>query len=461
MPQGIFEEVKLSIKNIPPYDDGFIPFYKFMTFVQKSAKEKMAIALIAKDENVFVYETKVTGTNEAVDKLYIERLIKFLLWAKGGYEIIIYGNESLANYIKSLYCHGGKRAFDVEMMEKIYSKSFSVKADKLENLPKSNFKTKKIDKGLNGCRIGFDAGGSDRKVSAVIDGEVVYSEQVAWSPKLHSDPSYHYSEIREAFKTAAQKMPRVDAIGISSAGIFINNQAVVASLFKEIPPELYEQKIKNIYIEIANEIAPVPLIVANDGDVSALAGAISLNDSSILGIAMGTSQAGGYIDEEGNITPYLNELAFTPVDLNPKAEVDEWSMDYGCGVKYFSQDGVIRLAKEAGMNFPESALQGEKFKLISELMEKNNPLTVKIFEAIGIYLGHTIPLYYEFYRMRNVLLLGGVMSDSNGSVIIKAAQKVLDEEYPNVAKIVALHSVDGSNCSIGQAIAAASMPKVI
>ena len=28
---------------------------------------------------------------------------------------------------------------------------------------------------------------------------------------------------------------------------------------------------------------------------------------------------------------------------------DEWSGDIGCGVKYFSQDGVIKLAPRAGI----------------------------------------------------------------------------------------------------------------
>ena len=38
--------------------------------------------------------------------------------------------------------------------------------------------------------------------------------------KVTEDPEYHFNEIVTAFKTAASKMPRVDAIGVSSAGTF-------------------------------------------------------------------------------------------------------------------------------------------------------------------------------------------------------------------------------------------------
>ncbi len=41
---------------------------------------------------------------------------------------------------------------------------------------------------LDGCRIGFDLGGSDRKCAAVIDGKVVFSDEVVWNPYFEKDP---------------------------------------------------------------------------------------------------------------------------------------------------------------------------------------------------------------------------------------------------------------------------------
>lgn len=73
-----------------------------------------------------------------------------------------------------------------------------------------------------------------------------------------------------------------------------------------------------MYIRAAKEIGDVPLTVANDGDVTALAGALSLKHGRVLGIAMGTSEAVGYVNKDGNLNGWLSELAFVPVDYNKK-----------------------------------------------------------------------------------------------------------------------------------------------
>ena len=227
----------------------------------------------------------------------------------------------------------------------------------VDKVPESKDAPQKIGGHFEGCRIGFDAGGSDRKVSAVIDGETVFSEEVVWFPKINSDPDYHYDGIVSALKSAASHMPRVDAVGVSSAGVFINNRTMNASLFLQVPKDLYDKKVKDIYIRaITDTFGDVPYSVVNDGDVSALAGAISLGENNMLGIAMGTSEAVGYVDDNGCITGWLNELAFCPVDASPKAMQDEWSKDFGVGCKYFSQDAVIKLAPAAGIQLEESQI---------------------------------------------------------------------------------------------------------
>ena len=66
---------------------------------------------------------------------------------------------------------------------------------------------------------------------------------------------------------------------------------MVASLFIKVPEDVFEEKVKDLYIRAAKEIGDVPLQVANDGDVTALAGALELKDTRVLGIAMGTSEA--------------------------------------------------------------------------------------------------------------------------------------------------------------------------
>ena len=346
-------------------------------------------------------------------------------------------------------------------MERVYEQPFSVKTVPYTEAPESKSSASPIGRHLEGCRIGFDAGGSDRKVSAVIDGESVYSEEVVWFPKTNSDPDYHYNGILEAMKTAASHMPRVDAIGVSSAGVYVDNRIMVASLFIKVNDEDFDKKVKNMYIDVAKEIGEnIPLEVANDGDVTALAGAMDLNDNAVLGVAMGTSEAGGYVDPDGNITGWLNELAFVPVDFWEDAMVDEWSGDYGCGVKYFSQDGVIKCAPWAGIELDEKLSPAEKLKVVQGLMKDGDPRAAAIYDTIGAYFGYAIAYYSEFYDIKHVLIMGRVTSGEGGVILLERAQEVLDTEFPELAKKIQLHIPDEKSRRVGQSVAAASLPKI-
>ena len=450
-----FLGIDIPIQNSPAYDPGFIPMSLFCREFLKQAKKPIAICVERSNGLTAVYDTYITGTNTEADRFYVERTVKFLLWAKGGFRVTICGDDAIASYIKEAYSESGTRAFDSAFMARVYEREFNVASLCLNEKPTQKEQSQPVGGNMTGCRIGFDAGGSDRKVSAVIDGEAVYSEEVVWHPKTNADPAYHYEGILSAFKTAASKMPKVDAIGVSSAGVYIDNRTMIASLFIKVPQDQFDAQVKDIYIRAAKEIGDVPLSVVNDGDVTALAGAMELNDTGVLGIAMGTSEAGGFVDEAGNITGWLNELAFAPVDANPAAMADEWSGDIGCGVKYFSQDGVIKLAGNAGIAFDAALSPGEKLSAVQKLLDENDPRAVDIFKSIGCYLGHTLPYYWEFYGFRHVLMLGRVMSGQGGNLILEVAKQVLAEEYPACG--FAVHVPDEKARRVGQSVAAASL----
>ena len=411
------------------------------------------------------YKTRIfrdgTGHDEENFK-FVERLVKSLLWVAGGYKVIIAGSEVVGTKIREAFSHGGLRDFDVKFMEKVYEQQFSVEIVALDNAPKDKSSAAPIGRNLDGCRIGFDAGGSDRKVSAVINGESVYSEEVVWFPKTNSNPEYHYEGILNAMKTAASHLPRVDAIGVSSAGVYVDNRIMAASLFIKVSEEDFDKKVKNMYIDVAKEIGEnIPLEVANDGDVTALAGAMELDDDGVLGVAMGTSEAGGYVDTDGNITGWLNELAFVPVDFCEEAMVDEWSGDYGCGVKYFSQDGVIKCAPWAGIELDEKLSPAEKLKVVQELMKNGDSRAADIYDTIGAYFGYAIAYYAEFYDIKHVLIMGRVTSGEGGVILLERAQEVLDTEFPELSKKIKLHIPDEKSRRVGQSVAAATLPKII
>lgn len=450
-------------------DPQFQPMVKVVSDYRAAvAKEGGVPLVIAVERNkgyVSTYKLDVFKDGSGHDEEsygVVERIVKTLLWVYGGFKVTVAGSKKIYEKIADAYKKGGARQFDADFMARVYERPFEVEyVENAADAPKEHQAADPVGRHLDGCRIGFDAGGSDRKVSAVVDGETVYSEEVVWFPKLQSDPDYHYQGILDAMKTAASHMPRVDAIGVSSAGVYIDNKIMIASLFLKVSDEDFEKKVKTMYLDVAKEIGEnIPVEVANDGDVTALAGAMDLNDNNVLGVAMGTSEAAGYVDSQGNITGWLNELAFVPVDYCKDAMVDEWSGDYGCGVKYFSQDSVIKLAPAAGIELDESLSPAEKLKVVQKLMAEGDERAAKIYDTIGVYFGYAIAYYAMFYDIKHVIIMGRVTSGEGGTIVLAKANEVLKREYPELAEKIRLHIPDEKSRRVGQSVAAASLPKL-
>ena len=453
--------IDYSVKHAPKLDPGFIPFGVWREAYLKDAKQPIAIALERDKGRISVHRTRIYGTPEMAeaDYRYVERYVKFLLWSTGGFRVSVCGCSGLARRLREAYTPHGERKFDFTFVRQLYERDLEILDLPLEACPAANERPEPMGGNMDGCRIGFDAGGSDRKVSAVIDGQCVYSEEVVWFPKLQEDPEYHFGHILEAFRTAAAKMPRVDGIGVSSAGVYIGNEPRVASLFIKVPRSDWD-RVKTIYTRAAAAIGDVPLVVANDGDVSALAGAMGLGAGKLMGLAMGTSEAVGYVDGDRNVLGWLNELAFAPVDLQQDALQDEWSTDYGVGCKYFSQDAVIKLCPAAGIELEESLSLAEKLKVVQKLMEADDPRAQAVFETIGAYFGYTVVLYSQFYDLNYIMLMGRVMSGKGGDTILRVCNEILAEEYPELARKCRVTLPDEKTRRVGQSVAAASLPRI-
>lgn len=452
--------ISFDYKNKPCLDADFIPFRVWADAYLSQAERPFAIAVEREDGKVTVFRTKLRDAAfSQANYRYAERIVKMLLWSVGGFRVYLCGDDELGRKMQAAYSATGDRAFDVGFMQDVYERPFEIILCDEASLPQAKEQTKKVGGHIDGCRIGFDAGGSDRKVSAVIDGETVYSEEVVWHPKTSADPTYQFNGIVEAFKTAASKMPRVDGIGVSSAGVFIGNAPMVSSLFIKVPRERREE-VKTIYDRAAKEIGDVPIVVANDGDVTALAGSMSLDKGCVMGLAMGTSEAVGYVNQERNVLGWFNELAFSPVDLNETAMQDEWSTDYGVGCKYFSQDAVAKLAPKAGIQLDSGLTPAEKLKVVQKAAADGHPGALDIFRSIGTYLAHTLPLYETLYDLRYLIVLGRVASGVGGDLIIAECQRVLAEEYPQLNEKLTVMLPNENFRRVGQSMAAASLPEV-
>lgn len=455
------------MKIIPPLDPRFLSAAlwtrDYRRLVARDADARpFALALLQPDGSVFRHEESLLSAAhpEAPRTLrHVERLLKFLLWQKGGSRVLVAGAPDVAAYLKNTYGPSGVRAFDHAFMgEKIYGEPFTVEAVALDALPAARTASLSIGRNLGGCRIGFDLGGSDRKAAALIDGKVVYSEEITWDPYFQKDPAYHLDGVHDSLKRAAAHLPRVDAIGGSAAGVYVNNEVRVASLFRGVPPDAFDAHIRRMFFTLRERWGGVPFEVVNDGEVTALAASMSLGVNSVLGVSLGTSMAGGYVTPQGTITPWLNELAFAPIDYRPDAPRDEWSGDLGCGVQYFSQQGVARLAALAGFDFDPAIGLPERLVAVQNAMKADDPRARAIYETIGVCFGHALAHYADFYELRHVLILGRVTSGAGGEIILERARAVLDAEFPELSERLSLHTPDEANKRHGQAVAAASLP---
>jgi predicted NBD/HSP70 family sugar kinase len=458
--------IAIAPKHRPPLDPDFLPASLWNRAYRSAAEGKgsLAIALERAGGSVSVFRTPMLpheGASVAVNQRYIERLLKFLLWQKGGYRVTVAGEPRLAEYLRSVYAPGGARSFDYHFMgEQVYGRPMAFESAPCDSAPAAKESAEPLGRHLEGCRIGFDLGASDRKCAALVDGEVIFSEEVAWNPSAQADPQYHFAGIDDSLRRAAAHLPRVDAIGGSAAGVYVNNEVRVGSLYRSVPRPLFDSRVRRLFFELQAAWGGIPFEVVNDGEVTALAGSMALGDNAVLGIAMGSSLAAGFVTPQGNITSWLNELAFVPVDYRADAPVDEWSGDRGAGVQYFSQQAVGRLLAPAGIELPSGMPLPARLEEVQRLMAAGDGRARRIYETIGVYFGYAVATYADFYDVRNLLVLGRVMTGEGGDVILATAGRVLKEEFPELAERIRFHIPDEKQKRHGQAIAAASLPAV-
>ena len=282
-------EIIVNPKIRPVLDPTFLPGVlwnrAFRQEVMSSGKSnEIAIALEQRPDSISSFRTVMLPSGhpmESLNRRYVERLLKFLLWQKGGWKVSIAGDESMARYLGEVYSSQGERKFDCELIgSRVYGHPIVVKTCAMKNIPPTSGAAIPLGRHLDGCRIGFDLGGSDRKCAALIDGKVVHSEEVPWDPYFQKDPQYHWDGINDSLKRAASKLPKVDAIGGSSAGVYVNNEVRVASLFRGVPVDVFNSRVKGMFHDLKKDWK-VPFEVVNDGEVTALAVSMSMSKASI------------------------------------------------------------------------------------------------------------------------------------------------------------------------------------
>ncbi len=430
------------MKYIPKLEPNFSP----LIFELSEYRDKLAVITFSNGkQEIFPFGAK----SEAA----VERVIKFLLWQRSAVKIEIMGIEhGEIDKITDMYKAG---QFDYDFFTDIFDKD--LKIIRIEDLNfKSGAKKAPVCASFNGNRIGIDLGASSIKVWACVKGEEVLAKSFPWRPKQAKNLDYHKRHITEAINAARALMPGVDSVGISTAGVVANNEILVSSLFTSIEKNEFKKNGRKLVFNIIKDMGINKISVCNDGDAAAAAAFVLNGKKNVLGLSMGSSLAGGYIDKNGCFTDYISELAFVPVDINDGAPIDPWSGDKGTGVDYFSSQAVARYAKLCGLEFEEGLSDAQITSRVNDLLKTGNETVKDIYDTIGICLGYTVPLFYYFYGMDSVMLMGGVTNKSAGERILKSAREVLDNEFSQLK--CELFMPDEQIRLTGQAKIAAALP---
>merc|ERR1711871_1256366 len=348
------------------------------------------------------------------------------------------------------FSEGGAYEFEAKSMPNVCGTpgtKFEVKIVKAEELPEAKDTPQMCGKEADGCRLAFDPGKSDIKTVAVKDGEVVYSKETEWDV-TNVDPEYHFKAIEAELKKAAEKLPRVDAIGGSATGtVSAANEATWCDIFPNVPPDVYKDQVRDIFIRIAQEVAgDVPLKVINDGEVTALAAVQKIGKGNVMGISMGSSEGGGYANEDGNLMGWINELCYVRLDMNPEAPRDPWTKGAHTGIShmYLGQRGATKNAWKvvdvpANYKYPHPDMctikhedHAQCLKLIQQAMKDTPDKTADLYKTCGVYLGYGLAQYCEHYKVDHVMILGRVSKGAGGDLMLKTASEVLATEFPDL-----------------------------
>lgn len=468
-----------------PLDPGFSPLIlakqKYME-AAKDCKDKLTWALVRSD-GCGRYSLPVfpEGTKDARASAYLAGiLIQEMIWQRSASSMVLHGPAKICKYLQKCYSTGGAYEFEVMSMPKVCGHPetpFEVKVVENESeIPENKDTPQVCGKDANGCRLAFDLGKSDIKTVAVKDNEVVYSKETEWDV-TNPDPQYHFDAILAALKLAKDTLPKVEAIGGSATGtVSALNEATWCDIFPNVPPDVYKEKVVDIFIRLGKEIAgDVPLKVINDGEVTALAAVQKIKAGNVMGISMGSSEGAGYANADGNLMGWISELCYCKIDLNPKAPTDPWSKGAHRGLShmYLGQRGTTKLASKGGVEVPANykyphadmcTIKHENhaqcLKLIQEAMKGDKAEEVKkIYETVGVYLGYALAGYCEFYKIDHVMILGRVSKGKGGDIMLDMAKKVLEEEFPQYSHIK-FHTADDHFKAVGQCIAAAALPEL-
>ena len=284
---------------VPPLDPGFCPAFLWNRACQTLVAEDrtLVIALVRDDGTVFRHESRILGA----------------------------GAPKTVRRLAAIYSHNGARAFDHSFIgSNVYGQPLIIEDTPLADLPPERSAgmpigrtPRRLPHRLRSRRQRPQGRNVDRRPGRLLRGNPL-GALLSGRPRLPPRRRARLAGARRRPPAPRRRQRR------QRGGCYVDNEVRGASRFRSVPPDQCNAHIRRMFFTLQTCWKGVPFEVANDGEVTALAGSMSPGDNAVLGISMGTSLAAGYVTPEGSVTPWLNELAFAPIDHRPDAPRDEW-----------------------------------------------------------------------------------------------------------------------------------------
>ncbi|MBQ3096963.1 MAG: ATP-binding cassette domain-containing protein, partial [Kiritimatiellae bacterium] len=169
-------------------DDSFHAPAEALDYLRMNAGAKPEVVGIAwerEDGHVYRYDVYLPRNIQSSARPFVvhlvERCVKFVLWAAGGWKLYLAGPDWIVQPIAKDYTAKGARKFDYNFFKDLYGKPFEVVIVPYKKMPVTNEREVIVKNNTNGNRIGFDLGASDFKISALKNGKVVFYELTSGS----------------------------------------------------------------------------------------------------------------------------------------------------------------------------------------------------------------------------------------------------------------------------------------
>ena len=160
-----------------------------------NAADVVAVAWEREDGKVYRYDLPIPQRldPQAAKKVshVVDRIAKFIVWSAGGWKLYLSGPDAVVQPVAKAYTKKGARKFDYEFFSDLYGRPVETVVLPLKKMPAQKETLTKVKTVADGCRIGFDLGASDFKISALNKGKVVFSKEFPWDPRNNPRSEEH------------------------------------------------------------------------------------------------------------------------------------------------------------------------------------------------------------------------------------------------------------------------------